>query len=123
MTERTLLGVGSALAEARRAQGLELADIALQLKFMPRQIESLEEILLVHHDRRRIVVWQRGASGWVSHEYLDGAIALSIGCTLELADVYRDPLAGRSECSDRRDTFRWIRERCAADGGAGEGRA
>lgn len=42
MTERTLLGVGSALAEARRAQGLELADIALQLKFMPRQIESLE---------------------------------------------------------------------------------
>ena len=42
MTERTLLGVGSALAEARKAQGLELADVALQLKFMPRQIESLE---------------------------------------------------------------------------------
>jgi len=36
------LGVGSALAEARKAQGLELADIAQQLKFMPRQIESLE---------------------------------------------------------------------------------
>lgn len=36
------LGVGSALAEARQAQGLELADIAQQLKFMPRQIESLE---------------------------------------------------------------------------------
>jgi cytoskeleton protein RodZ len=36
------LGVGRALAEARQAQGLELADIAQQLKFMPRQIESLE---------------------------------------------------------------------------------
>jgi cytoskeleton protein RodZ len=36
------LGVGRALSEARKAQGLELADIAQQLKFMPRQIESLE---------------------------------------------------------------------------------
>ena len=42
MTEAATLGVGRALADARRAQGLELADIAQQLKFMPRQIESLE---------------------------------------------------------------------------------
>jgi cytoskeleton protein RodZ len=42
VTETTSLGVGSALSEARRAQGLEIADIAQQLKFMPRQIESLE---------------------------------------------------------------------------------
>jgi len=42
LTEAGTLGVGRALAEARRAQGLELADIAQQLKFMPRQIESLE---------------------------------------------------------------------------------
>jgi cytoskeleton protein RodZ len=40
--ERASLGVGRALAEAREAQGLALADIAQQLKFMPRQIESLE---------------------------------------------------------------------------------
>jgi cytoskeleton protein RodZ len=38
----TELGVGKALAEARQAQGLTLADVAQQLKFMPRQIESLE---------------------------------------------------------------------------------
>lgn len=38
----TELGVGKALAEARAAQGLTLADVAQQLKFMPRQIESLE---------------------------------------------------------------------------------
>lgn len=38
----TELGVGKALAEAREAQGLTLADVAQQLKFMTRQIESLE---------------------------------------------------------------------------------
>jgi len=41
-TEPASLGVGRALAEARQAQGLELSDIAQHLKFMPRQIESLE---------------------------------------------------------------------------------
>ena len=40
MTEN--LGIGRALAEARQAQGLELADISQQLKFMTRQIEALE---------------------------------------------------------------------------------
>jgi cytoskeleton protein RodZ len=38
----TELGVGKALSEAREAQGLTLADVAQQLKFMTRQIESLE---------------------------------------------------------------------------------
>ena len=38
----TELGVGKALSEARQAQGLTLADVAQQLKFMTRQIESLE---------------------------------------------------------------------------------
>ena len=36
------LGVGRALAEARQAQGLALADVAQQLKFMPRQLDALE---------------------------------------------------------------------------------
>lgn len=35
-------GVGRALSEARQAQGLTVADVAQQLKFMPRQIEALE---------------------------------------------------------------------------------
>ncbi len=42
MTEVASLGVGRALAEARQAQGLDLADVAQHIKFMPRQIESLE---------------------------------------------------------------------------------
>jgi cytoskeleton protein RodZ len=42
LTEAASLGIGRALAEARQAQGLELADVAQQLKFMTRQIEALE---------------------------------------------------------------------------------
>jgi cytoskeleton protein RodZ len=42
LTETAVLGVGRALSEARQAQGLTIADVAQQLKFMPRQIEALE---------------------------------------------------------------------------------
>jgi cytoskeleton protein RodZ len=37
-----LLGIGAELREAREAQGLAVDDVAQQLKFAPRQIESLE---------------------------------------------------------------------------------
>ena len=40
MTE--LIGVGAELRQAREAQGLTVIDVAQQLKFAPRQIESLE---------------------------------------------------------------------------------
>jgi cytoskeleton protein RodZ len=36
------LGIGSALAEARKALGLSHHDVAQQIKFMPRQLEALE---------------------------------------------------------------------------------
>ncbi len=42
MSEGEPLGVGAALAQAREAQGLALAEISHQLKFMPRQLEALE---------------------------------------------------------------------------------
>ena len=43
MTEAApALGVGAALAEARKALGLSHHDVAQQLKFMPRQLEALE---------------------------------------------------------------------------------
>ncbi len=41
MTDKT--GVGQELAAAREARGLALADVAQQLKFMPRQLEALEQ--------------------------------------------------------------------------------
>jgi cytoskeleton protein RodZ len=38
-----LTGIGAQLKQAREAQGLAIDDVALQLKFAPRQIESLEQ--------------------------------------------------------------------------------
>jgi Uma2 family endonuclease len=58
-----------------------------------KQIPSLEEVLLVHHDERKITAWRRTGSRWTSTERAEGAIPLAIGVELALADVYRDPLA------------------------------
>ena len=43
MTEASQTGVGAELAAARQALGLEVGDVAQQLKFAPRQIEALEQ--------------------------------------------------------------------------------
>ena len=59
------------------------------------RIPSLQEIVLVAHDERLIEVWRRSEAGaWTRSEARSGSIALvSIGCVLEVADVYRDELA------------------------------
>jgi Uma2 family endonuclease len=57
------------------------------------QIESLEEVVLVHHSEHKIVVWRRIGARWVSTEHTDGAFSLAIGCELSVSAVYRDPLA------------------------------
>lgn len=43
MTEAGASGVGAELARAREAQNLSITDVAQQLKFAPRQLESLEQ--------------------------------------------------------------------------------
>jgi Uma2 family endonuclease len=57
------------------------------------QIASLEEVLLVDHGERKIVVWRRTGSRWTSTEHTDGVIVLAIGCELSISAVYRDPMA------------------------------
>jgi Uma2 family endonuclease len=59
------------------------------------KIESLEAVVLVAQDERRIDVWLRGEGGWrVETVAGTGASELaSLGCRLALDDVYRDPLA------------------------------
>ena len=59
------------------------------------QIASLRHVVLVAHDEHRIDVWSRDDTGWGlatanagGHVRLDG-----IGCTLDVDDVYRDPLS------------------------------
>jgi len=68
------------------------------------QIESLEEVMLVHHDERKIVVWRRTGPSWNATEYLDGVIPLALGCELEIAAIYHDPMAWRPRDSRR---IRW----------------
>ena len=43
MTESSVTGVGEELLRARQACGLEITDVAQQLKFAPRQLEALEQ--------------------------------------------------------------------------------
>jgi len=60
-----------------------------------KQIASLQEAMLVHHDARRVVVWRRSGSSWTSTGYADDALVelRSIDCKLGISQIYRDPLA------------------------------
>jgi Uma2 family endonuclease len=59
------------------------------------QIETLQEIVFVAHDARRIDVVRREGGSWKKHTFVEGAAILaSLGCTLPIEAVYLDPLAG-----------------------------
>lgn len=59
-----------------------------------RQIPSLEMVLLVAHDARRVDVWRRDGTGWTSESIGDGGTVdvSALGCQLDVAEVFRDPL-------------------------------
>lgn len=61
------------------------------------RIPSLREVVLVAHDEQMIEVWRRDEDDtWTRAEARAGSIRLlSIDCTLDVADVYRDELAPR----------------------------
>lgn len=60
------------------------------------RIPSLREVVLVAHDEKLIEVFRRDETGgWTRSEARSGSIQLpSIGCALDVAEVYRDELAG-----------------------------
>ena len=61
-----------------------------------KKIESLKDIVLVAHNRRRIEVWHRDEDGdWALDARDDhGNIAVpAVNCQLSLDDVYDDPLS------------------------------
>ncbi|NJK32605.1 MAG: Uma2 family endonuclease [Deltaproteobacteria bacterium] len=62
-----------------------------------KHIPSVREILLIAHDERRIESWRRSDSGWtleVARAGVEDRLHLAaVECTLELAEVYRNPLA------------------------------
>ena len=57
------------------------------------QIPSLQEVLLVSHDERKVTVWRRTGAAWRATEHVDGSIGLAVGCELAVAAIYRDPMA------------------------------
>ena len=60
------------------------------------QIPSVEEVVLVAHDRREIEIVRREQDGsWSRHLTRDGEVATlsSVECALAVAEVYRNPLA------------------------------
>jgi Uma2 family endonuclease len=70
-----------------------------------KHIPSLQEVVLVAHDRREVEIIRRERDGsWSRHvaREHDSAALTSIGCELAVADIYRDPLAGRPARKPRR---------------------
>ena len=61
-----------------------------------KQIPSLEEVILVAHEERRLELWRRAGDHWTLHVSRgeETASVASLGCELSLADVYRNPLPG-----------------------------
>jgi Uma2 family endonuclease len=59
------------------------------------QIPSLLHVVLVSHDEKRIDVWSRSTSGWTVATARSGERATlgEIACTLEVDEIYRDPLS------------------------------
>jgi len=60
-----------------------------------KQIDSLQEIVLVAHDEPNVEVIRRVEETWEHVTYRPGAAELpSLGSSLPLDEVYRDPLEG-----------------------------
>jgi len=58
------------------------------------RIESLKEVVLVSYSEHRVQVWRREGAVWSEYTFSKGAAQLeSLGCSLPLEEVYRDPLA------------------------------
>lgn len=59
-----------------------------------KRIPSLQEVMLVAHDERRVDLWRRTPSGWTQLIFPEGEdVRLeSLDCELAVEAVYRDPL-------------------------------
>lgn len=70
----------------------EAYDLGVKLSHY-QQIEALREVLFVAHDRHEVTVVRRDADRWTSEVSTETVTLHSIGCTLSVAEIFRDPLA------------------------------
>lgn len=57
------------------------------------QIPTLEEYLIVSHERRELELWSRGAEGWGRRLVTEGTLTLACGAVLDVGSLY-DGLPG-----------------------------
>ncbi len=57
-----------------------------------KHLPSLEAFVLFDHAAQRPELWQRAETEWQRSEHTDHVTIAAIGCTLVIADVYRDQL-------------------------------
>lgn len=57
------------------------------------QIPSLDEVVLVHSESRKVTVWRRTGTSWRATDHREGILSLALGCELPIDAIYRDPLA------------------------------
>jgi Uma2 family endonuclease len=62
------------------------------------RIPSLRHVVHVFHDEQRIDVWTRHETDWTCSTHRPGEAAplATVGCTLDVTELYRDPLAPSS---------------------------
>jgi Uma2 family endonuclease len=59
-----------------------------------KKVPSLEEILFVSTEDRRVELWRREKRGWRSVVFTSGIVEVrSLECELSVVEIYRDPLA------------------------------
>jgi Uma2 family endonuclease len=58
------------------------------------RIESLQHIVHVAHDAKRLDVWTRTPEGWRAESFIEGQTArlAAISCDLDVSRLYEDPL-------------------------------
>jgi Uma2 family endonuclease len=62
------------------------------------RIPSLRHVVHVFHDEQRVDVWTRNETEWTCSTHRPGETAplAAVGCTLDVTELYRDPLAPSS---------------------------
>lgn len=53
-------------------------------------VKTLDEYLIVSHQRRELELWTRGPEGWTRRLATDGALQLKMGAILDVARLYAD---------------------------------
>lgn len=79
-TAPTLLVEVTSRTTEKKDRGVKLEDY--------RQIPTLEEYLIVSHERRELELWSRGDEGWTRRVVTEGTLRLKMGAALDIARLY-----------------------------------